>query len=89
MPQTLEKFLGYIIYFWFEPKEPIHVHVCKGHPHEGATKIWITENGAELAHNNSGIPKKDLKKIMQYITSNKNRVIADWLFRNQSGELKR
>lgn len=89
MPQALEKFLGYLIYFWPEINEPIHVHVCKGKPHEGATKIWITENGAELAHNDSKIPAHELKQILRYISANKDRIVADWVFRYKIGEVKR
>ncbi|WP_297964841.1 DUF4160 domain-containing protein [uncultured Anaerovibrio sp.] len=89
MPQALESFLGYLIYFWYEAGEPIHVHVSKGKPQKGATKIWITQDGAEIAHNKSKIPERDLKRILRYVSSNKNRIIAEWVLRNGSGSVKR
>ena len=64
MPKALADFLGYCIYFWIgDGKEPIHVHIAKDEPQKDATKIWIKEDGIELAHNNSHIPNKDLKAI--------------------------
>ena len=89
MPKALERFLGYLIYFWSEPGEPIHVHICKGKPRKSDTKVWITENGAELAHNKSDIPKHELKQLLRYISANKDRIVANWVFRYKSGEVKR
>lgn len=77
MPQIC-KFLGYIIFFWSrETGEPVHVHVCKGKPSKDATKIWI-EDEPRLEHNKSKIPQKDLNRIMQWLTVNKNFVIDKW-----------
>ena len=92
MPKALLDFLGYIIYFWTneeKPLEPIHVHVSKGKPIQNATKIWITKEGIKLENNNSNIPKNDLKKIMQYITANREAVIAEWMARFESGSFKK
>lgn len=37
---------GYRIYFWSnEPGEPVHVHIAKGDPTRGATKVWLTKAG--------------------------------------------
>lgn len=63
MPKALLDFLGYSFFFWSnENAEPPHIHVCKGHPTENATKFWITKGGIQLEHNKSQIPTKDLKK---------------------------
>ena len=79
MPKALLDFLGYSFFFWAnENQEPIHIHVCKGHQTENATKFWITPNGIELAHNKSEIPQNDLKKIARYISQNRARIIAAW-----------
>lgn len=47
MPRIF-KIGGYLVYFWSNensPLEPVHVHVSKGIPSEGTTKIWITRSG--------------------------------------------
>ena len=63
MPQIC-RLLGYIIFFWSnENNEPVHVHVCKGKPHEDATKIWI-EDEPRLEHNK--------------LAANKNFVVDKW-----------
>ncbi|MBO6308929.1 MAG: DUF4160 domain-containing protein [Oribacterium sp.] len=37
---------SYKVYFWAnENNEPIHVHISKGQPSPGSTKIWLTKNG--------------------------------------------
>ena len=67
MPKALIDFLGYAIYFWLnenEPLEPVHVHVAKGKPTPNATKVWITRSGVRLEHNNSKIPRNELKEIL-------------------------
>lgn len=80
MPQVFV-ILGYIVYFWSnENDEPIHVHVCKGSPQKDATKVWITEDGPVLEHNNSKIPKKDLKRILAWIAMNDELIIKKWQF---------
>ncbi len=79
MPKALLDFLGYSFFFWsIENAEPPHIHVCKGHPTENASKFWITKGGIELAHNKSQIPQKDLKKIGRYIMENRADILAAW-----------
>ena len=77
MPQV-SKLLGYLIFFWSnENNEPVHVHVCKGSPHEDATKIWL-EDEPRLEHNKSHIPSKDLNRILKWLAANKNLVEKKW-----------
>lgn len=77
MPQVC-KILGYLIFFWSRKEsEPPHVHICKGKPHKDATKIWIEEL-PRLEHNKSEIPAHDLNRIMQWLTINRDFVIAKW-----------
>ena len=77
MPQIVKLF-GYLIFFWSnENDEPIHVHVCRGSPTKDATKIWI-EDEPRLEHNKSKIPAKDLSRIMQWLTANKDLIIDKW-----------
>ena len=70
MPQIF-RIAGYVVYFWAnenEPLEPIHVHVSDGVPTANATKIWITQSGkCLLCHNNSKIPNRILKDLMDVI----------------------
>ena len=81
MPQVF-KIGSYWVYFWAnenDPLEPIHVHVSQGSPNDGATKIWITRAGkCLLCHNNSQIPSKVLKNIMEIIEARSSEVISKW-----------
>lgn len=90
MPKSLLRYLGYVIYFWIgDGEEPIHVHVSKGKQSPDATKVWITEDGAELAHNNSRIPEHELRKILRHITYNQETIVMEWMRRFHAGQLKR
>ena len=91
MPRALLDYLGYVIFFWSgDMEEPIHVHVSKGEQTEHATKVWITEDGVRLAHNNSNIPAKDLKALLKFIADNREEISFRWLtVFQQKGELKR
>ena len=91
MPRALLDYLGYVIFFWAgDMGEPIHVHISKGEQTENATKVWITEDGAKLAHNNSHIPQKDLKALLQFIADNREEIAFRWMtVFNQKGELKK
>jgi hypothetical protein len=84
MPQIF-RIGSYCVYFWSNegvPLEPIHVHVSKGTPVQNATKIWITSNGkCMLGNNNSKIPRKMLKNIMDVIESREKEVRQAWLDR--------
>ena len=91
MPKALIDFLGYAIYFWLnenEPLEPVHVHVAKGKPTPNATKVWITRSGVRLEHNNSKIPRNELKEILNFINENKDTVIVEWATRFGRTDLK-
>ena len=81
MPQIFR--LGeYLIYFWSnenDPLEPIHVHVSTGTPSAKSTKIWITKDGHSLlCNNNSHIPDRTLRTIMQVIEARHMEIINKW-----------
>ena len=67
MPQIF-KVGAYVVYFWAnegKPLEPIHAHIEKGTPSANSTKVWITKGGKSLlCNNNSQIPSKTLRNIM-------------------------
>lgn len=89
LPKALLDYLGYAIYFWINegtPLEPVHVHVAKGKPAQNATKIWMTREGIRMEHNNSNIPPKDLKALLDFIGENQSTIIRVWL--NRFGEAK-
>ena len=81
MPQVF-KVGSYWVYFWAnenDPLEPVHVHVCHGPPHGNATKIWITRaGGCILCNNNSRIPDRVLRNIMDVIEARSAEVIQKW-----------
>ncbi len=81
MPQVF-KIGSYWVYFWSnenEPLEPIHVHVAQGAPTSNATKIWITRAGkCYLCNNNSRIPERTLRNIMDIIEARSDEVIQKW-----------
>lgn len=81
MPQIF-KIGSYWVYFWAnenEPLEPVHIHVSKGAPTEGGTKIWITKAGkCLLCGNTSQIPDKVLRNIMRIIEARSAEVIEKW-----------
>lgn len=82
MPQIF-KVGSYLIYFWSnenDPLEPIHVHVSKGFPKENSTKIWITESGkCLLCNNNSHIPSRTLRDIMEVIEARSDEIKQRWV----------
>ena len=73
-------FQGFAIFFWTaENGEPIHVHVAKGRPSAGATKIWLTRNGGcVLANNGSRLNKKELADVMDFIILNHALICERW-----------
>lgn len=81
MPQIF-KIGSYVIFFWAnenDPLEPVHVYVKQDAPSANATKIWITKAGkCLLCHNNSGIPAKTLKNILDIIEARSQDVINKW-----------
>lgn len=82
MPQVF-KVGSYWVYFWAnenDPLEPIHVHVSQGAPTGSATKIWITKSGGcYLENNNSQIPARVLRNIMDVIEARSDEVIKKWI----------
>ena len=82
MPQIF-KIGSYLIYFWsneHDPLEPIHVHVSKGVPRENSTKIWITQSGkCLLCNNNSHIPSRTLRDIMEIIEARSEEIKQRWV----------
>ena len=81
MPQIFE--IGqYIVFFWSDeskPLEPVHVHIAVRRPTVNATKLWITSTGRVLlCHNNSGIPARDLRKLIRMIEANSEEIIQRW-----------
>ena len=77
----------YIIFFWTgENGEPVHVHVAVRRLTAEATKIWLTRSGGcKLAHNKGDIPARDLRDIMQFISSNHALICKRW--KETTGEL--
>lgn len=74
---------SYWVYFWSnesDPLEPVHVHVAQGSPTGNATKIWITRAGkCYLCHNNSRIPERTLRNMMDIIEARSDEVIQKWI----------
>lgn len=89
MPEALESYLGYYIYFWIgDGNEPVHVHVAeKQQPN--ATKFWITADSVELAKDTGTVAKADMSKILRYLRKNRQRIVNRWLSRFGTAEVKR
>ena len=81
MPQVF-KIGSYVVFFWAnenDPLEPIHVHVKEGFPAANATKIWITKAGrCILCNNNSKIPDRVLRDLMDVIEARSLDVVNKW-----------
>jgi len=81
MPQIF-RIGAFLVYFWAnegKPLEPIHVHISEGIPTDNSTKVWITKKGkCLLCNNNSLIPQKTLKNIMEIIEARNQDVIKKW-----------
>ena len=82
MPRIF-KIGSYWVFFWSNenmPLEPVHVHIAEGAPSENSTKIWITKAGKSyLCNNNSKIPLRVLRNIMDIIDARSNEIITKWL----------
>lgn len=79
---SIFRILGYNIYFWSnENNEPIHVHICKNHPNENDTKVWVNFDGKVLLDetHKSYIDKKDLNKLLYAISDNHELIIEKWI----------
>ena len=81
MPQVF-KIGGYLVYFWVnenDPLEPVHVHIAEGKPAKNGTKIWLTRTGGcILQNNNSQIPERQLRYMMQIISARHEMIISKW-----------
>lgn len=88
MPKVLE-FGPYVLFFWSaENGEPVHVHVAVRRPAENATKKWLTRSGGcILANNNSGIPDRGLRNILELVSDNHDYICDLWRSRFQ-GDIK-
>ena len=77
MPRLFDVF-GWIIFIWSnegKPTECVHVHIGK-RASSNATKVWILKDGtAKVAYNNSRIPNKDLRRLLQVIEDNNDEII--------------
>ena len=76
MPQIF-RIAGYVVYFWSnenDPLEPIHVHVADGVPTANATK----SGKCLLCHNNSKIPNRILRDLMDVIEARSKDIIDQW-----------
>lgn len=89
MPEALESYLGYYIYFWIgDGVEPVHVHVAKQQQLD-ATKFWVTTESVELAKDMGSVEQKDMKRILRYLRRNRQRIITRWLSRFGTANVKR
>lgn len=81
MPQIF-KIGAYLIFFWSnegEPLDPIHVHIIEGIPSGNATKVWITKaRKCLLSNNNSKIPERTLRDIIEVIEARAMDVANKW-----------
>ena len=89
LPSLFEIF-GYKIFFWSNENDgPIHVHIAKGKPIANSTKVWLTKSGGcILANNNSKISNKDLRELLDIITSNYFVIISEWKKHNVDKDIK-
>lgn len=54
-----------------------------------STKVWITKKGGCIvANNNSKIPNKDLREILETISNNYFLIIAKWKQHFPNEEIK-
>ena len=77
---NLFKFKGLVIFFWaMENGEPVHVHVQRGKPSAGATRIWLTQNGGCIvANNESGLNRRELVDVCEFICANHDEICSRW-----------
>ena len=72
----------YVIYFWSNennPREFIHVYISLEHNAPNSTKLWITSTGEVImCNNNSKIPEKDLKGVIDVIKNNIPEIEEAW-----------
>lgn len=90
---VFDSLLGYNVYFHSnENNEPIHVHV-------GTTncsiKIWMLADGGvrletkgEYGRNIAKFKSKDIKRILLFVSLNREQIINKWMSYFGSGQLK-
>ena len=65
------------------------MHISKGKPVANSTKVWLTKaGGCIVANNNSKIPEKVLREILEVISNNYFFIISIWKKHFPSFELK-
>jgi len=65
------------------------VHISKGKPVANSTKVWLTKaGGCIVANNNSKIPEKDLREILEVISNNYFFIVSIWKKHFPGFELK-
>lgn len=65
------------------------MHISKGMPVANSTKVWITKNGGCIvANNNSKIPEKELRELLETISNNYFLIISKWKQHFPSYEIK-
>ena len=71
---------SYRVFFWSsDGDEPVHVHVAQGAPRANATKVWLTRSGGcIIANNDSGIPSRDLAKMLIVIAAQHGFICEAW-----------
>ena len=89
MPK-LFKIGEYSIFFWSdEDGEPIHVHIIKGNPSLGATKVWLTKSGGVMvAHNKGKIPQHELNQLLDIISTRYFIICNKWKEHFESDDIK-
>lgn len=65
------------------------MHISKGQPKANTTKVWLTKaGGAIVSNNNSKIPEKDLRELLEVISNNYFFIISIWKKHFPSFEIK-
>ena len=55
------------------------MHIAKGKPTSGGTKVWLTKTGGcFLASNGSHIPQKELNELMEFISAQFFTFCSEW-----------
>lgn len=58
-------------------------------PVSNSTKIWITKNGGCIvANNNSDIPNKELRELLEVISNNYFLILSKWKQHFPNEEIK-
>ncbi|MDO4848254.1 MAG: DUF4160 domain-containing protein [Coriobacteriia bacterium] len=62
-----------------ENGEPVHVHVRRGKPSSGSTKIWLTgTGGCIVANNDSALNRRELADVCEFICANHGAICEAW-----------